>query len=725
MGTAELTAPSKSRAVHDSSDQVPLVTLGSTTAPSRRLWLTIGVDLLAPALLVLGGAVAWSAPVWREWVGRDIRIYATIAHFWGQGLLPYRDLYDFKPPVIYLALRASFALWGHDPEGFRRLVVMLTTGAALLMYAGLRRSGCRVAAPIAACAFMTLILADPAFIVSQNTELLAAGLVAAAFGCAAFTGPVWAGASGVLFGLAMMSKQPAALVGPALAVQVLTLGDQPGSQLRVRERLWALLALVGGAGAVIGGFVLYFALHNAARAFFDAVVVDAAVYGGFANGTWTSALWRPTHALLYEMLTHKRVWPFSVTLALLVPLTLLRPSRWLWLTWLWLALSYAVAVTSPRSEHHYIILIFPALAITAGMVFESLLTWRHMPWPAGLSRRLLMGIALALLCFIRPWWKHVIPAVGNDAGITPWEAQIRAIGQRIAEMAAPNDTLFVRDEPHDIYLYAGMPPPTRNIYGSTANPEVTALWEATLERKPTFIVIAHGTEAIMWQSREGPEARLASLLERSYEVVVADSPIGVVYRRLGHGQLPLPAWVFASASGQPGDGSDDADLCPAREAATFLQTAPSPAQWLGTHMSLSDLEPLSVDFELAPPRRDREWNGPLLVMGNVRYERGIGMHAWTRATYPLPEGAEWFSAVIGLSDHVKGCPVGHVRFEVRDERDRLLYDSGRMDPRTPPLPLTVSVHGTRNLTLVVSSEDDGRDCDHADWANAELLLRPR
>ncbi len=710
------------------TDPVPRSTPGSgaTASRSHTGWKTAAAEALAPVVLILAAVLAGSAAPWRDWVGRDIRIYATIAHFWREGLLPYRDLYDFKPPVIYLALRGSFALSGYDPEGLRRLLIALVAGAALIMYGGLRRGGARIAGPLAAFAFLTLMLADPARIVSQNTEPFAAGFVAAAFGCIAAGADGsrwWAVAGGVAYGLATMSKQPAVAFGLPLVSQLFVLGNPPRPW---RDRLVAVLCLAAGALATVGSFVLYFAIHGALRDFYQAVFVDAAAYSGLTNRGWTDIFSGATAPLLFEMLSQRRLWPFSTTLVLLLPLTLLRPSRRLGLTWLWLATSYVVAVVGPRREYHYLIMSFPGLAIAVGTVGESLFMWRRVPWPPGSGARILIGTALAILCFHRPWLKDVIPELGTDPRITPIEEEVRRLGRRIAEAAEPGDTLLVCDEPHDLYLYADIPPASRNFYGLTPNPEVTALWKTTLDRKPTFITISLGTEAIMWQQKDTTEARLAAFLAREYQVAIADSPIGVVYRRTRDSSLPLPAWVFAPPRDFADQPADDANVCPVLEAPPPPSASPTVGvHWQGTRMSLSDMKPLATKFDFAPPRNDRTWNGAPLTMRGVKYDRGLGMHAWTSVTYSVPEDALWFFAVVGLADHAQGCSGGHVRFEVRNEYGHLLYDSGRVDPRTTPFPVTVFVHGVRDLTLIVSPEDDGRDCDHANWATAEFLLPPQ
>ncbi|MFQ5667025.1 MAG: NPCBM/NEW2 domain-containing protein [Candidatus Binatia bacterium] len=142
----------------------------------------------------------------------------------------------------------------------------------------------------------------------------------------------------------------------------------------------------------------------------------------------------------------------------------------------------------------------------------------------------------------------------------------------------------------------------------------------------------------------------------------------------------------------------------------------------GPRISLTTLTPLEVTFGFAPPKIDRTWSGAPIVMGGVRYARGLGTHAWCRMTYAVPPNATAFQAIIGLSDDIRRCEVAAVTFEVRDENDRLLSDSGLVDVTTPPRPIHADVQGTKAITLVVTEGGNGRDCDHANWAQPAFLL---
>lgn len=142
----------------------------------------------------------------------------------------------------------------------------------------------------------------------------------------------------------------------------------------------------------------------------------------------------------------------------------------------------------------------------------------------------------------------------------------------------------------------------------------------------------------------------------------------------------------------------------------------------GPQVSLSTLTPFDVSFGFAPPKIDRSWSGDPIVMAGVRYDHGIGTHAWCRMTYPVPPNATAFQAIIGLSDDVRDCAAAAVTFEVHDDKDALLFDSSLVDATTPPRPIHVDLRGAKSITLVVTEGGNGRDCDHANWASPAFLL---
>jgi 4-amino-4-deoxy-L-arabinose transferase-like glycosyltransferase len=145
----------------------------------------------------------------------------------------------------------------------------------------------------------------------------------------------------------------------------------------------------------------------------------------------------------------------------------------------------------------------------------------------------------------------------------------------------------------------------------------------------------------------------------------------------------------------------------------------------GPQRLLTELEPSAVTFGFQPPRVNRSWNGGPIRMGGVTYEYGLGTHAWCHMTYAVPAGATAFQAIIGLSDGIRWCEKAAVTFEVRDENDKPLYDSGLVDTTTPPQAIYVKLGDTRAITLVVTEGGNGPDCDHALWALPAFLLKSK
>ena len=160
---------------------------------------------------------------------------------------------------------------------------------------------------------------------------------------------------------------------------------------------------------------------------------------------------------------------------------------------------------------------------------------------------------------------------------------------------------------------------------------------------------------------------------------------------------------------------------PLRHDATVEE--PTQPPHVASRIPLSDLEPLALDHGFAPPRFDEAWNHQPLVIGDERYERGLGMHAPSWIRYAVPGDARWFSAVVGVG--ASACPRGSVTFEVLGDGGELLYASRILGAGAPPEPILLDRKTVAEITLVVTDAGDGRDCDHAVWGNAAFLVESK
>ena len=80
-------------------------------------------------LLAVSAAAAlalWATSFRDVVLDRDEGVYATVAQAWAAGKLPYRDVFDHKPPGIYVIYRAVFACFGESMIPVRVAFALLT-----------------------------------------------------------------------------------------------------------------------------------------------------------------------------------------------------------------------------------------------------------------------------------------------------------------------------------------------------------------------------------------------------------------------------------------------------------------------------------------------------------------------------------------------------------------------------------------------------------------------
>lgn len=152
------------------------------------------------------------------------------------------------------------------------------------------------------------------------------------------------------------------------------------------------------------------------------------------------------------------------------------------------------------------------------------------------------------------------------------------------------------------------------------------------------------------------------------------------------------------------------------------QPPPEPTGLTGSPY-ISDLEWTGVSNGYGPIERDMSngeagaGDGNPITIGGVVYDKGVGMHAPGRLTTWLGRTCTRFDAVVGIDDEV--TEPGSVRFEVWGD-GVLLERTGVVTSADGGVPLSVDVTGVRRLTLVADEATNGKNFDHADWADARL-----
>src|SRR3990172_2049712 len=175
---------------------------------SRRFWLD-HAPLIALCLLpVLLYLPALASPF-----ERDEGVYATIAQGLLDGKVPYRDLFDNKPPLVYGWYAFSFLLFGESVVAPRIVAALLLSFTTLSLFGQARMVFPRGVAYMAAGLF-GLSTGLPFVALHANTEAymllpLVTSLVAFTIGMRRGEGLRWFVLSGALCGAAMMTKQVA------------------------------------------------------------------------------------------------------------------------------------------------------------------------------------------------------------------------------------------------------------------------------------------------------------------------------------------------------------------------------------------------------------------------------------------------------------------------------------------------------------------------------------
>ena len=499
---------------------------GSTT---KEATLIAAVSLI-PALLYL--------PFVNEPLFGDEAVYSTVALGLLDGQLPYRDLFDNKPPLLYGWFALSFLLFGEEAYAPRLIVAAALSGTAALVHAQARLLFSRGLAFAASGAFAALKAAT-VLTANATSEILmvlpmTASLVAFTLAIRSGSGR-WMLAAGLLSGVALMTK-PVAL-WPGIALGLFALASVWRTHATLPQRLAPALIFAAGAALASLLVLLPVVLSGTFGDFYDATVRFPVQYRD--ELTNEDRLTR----FLMESFVRMPLFAGPLTFAALAGLAVaLRRRAWpddqLLLFW---GAGCAFGVASPGFFFpHYFVQLFPAMALLTAVALRSgVVVPRPTRAPAAnLAIVLIGGASLA-------------SAIGlNGDAYTTTDGDQQHIerglyGSRVlrendsAELAAylnarmaPGDTIYVHGPETAIYFYSGRQPTVRYFYSTPIRvrrdlgvfDEIVAQLEAS---KPTYIVDGFVvTPADDWNLSYVANGTInlhppdfVALLERDYEFV--------------------------------------------------------------------------------------------------------------------------------------------------------------------------------------------------------------
>jgi len=138
---------------------------------------------------------------------------------------------------------------------------------------------------------------------------------------------------------------------------------------------------------------------------------------------------------------------------------------------------------------------------------------------------------------------------------------------------------------------------------------------------------------------------------------------------------------------------------------------------------VSDLKPAETNEQtiVALPQKwkaDRSVSGTPLKLAGRTFDKGIGVHARSQLTFAVDGKYEKFAVVIGLDDAARR--KGDCVFVVSGDGRELFRQ--RVKGRDKPAQVRLDVRNVRRLVLLVEPGENLDIADHADWADACLIL---
>ena len=106
-----------------------------------------------------------------------------------------------------------------------------------------------------------------------------------------------------------------------------------------------------------------------------------------------------------------------------------------------------------------------------------------------------------------------------------------------------------------------------------------------------------------------------------------------------------------------------------------------------------------------------------LTIGERKFERGIGTHAYSKLVYELDGEYQVFAATIGIDAAAERH--GDCVFIVLGDGRELARE--RMTGQMPAKDLKLAIEGVQQLTLLVEPGEDLDLADLADWADARVI----
>ncbi len=477
LSAGRLTASWKNRGV---ACQTPVaVTAGFTPKrsvrderlrPERRLRVFLSNPWISRGLLVL--ICLLPVLLYLPFLGtpfeRDEGVYATIAEGIFNEKVPYRDLFDNKPPLVYIWYFLSFVLFGENVIAPRIVACAFLALTTLSLFGFARLAFGREVARLAATVF-AVSTGLPFVSLHANTEAflllpLVVALLAFAVGMRRDR-LLWFFVAGAASGLAIMTKQVA--VWNLLALLIAALWLHRGAKAHVFQRAAPAVCLLAGSVVSTGLVALPFAIVGAAQDFFYANFLYNVAYLWILSGAQRAFIL--TAGGLYGLFFIVAAAPLVIGSALgLLALLRVRAPLDARVFILWsIALGLGVA-TGGRFYPHYFMAALPAMAVLTGVAIHHRFMGRRLERPARLT---ILACVFALTVSFGTvgllYFRHDATERQFSQRVyqqNEWAKSSEELASYLAQHTGADDEIFNYGRESQLYFYAHRTPASRYFY---------------------------------------------------------------------------------------------------------------------------------------------------------------------------------------------------------------------------------------------------------------------
>lgn len=526
------------------------------------LRLRLGLALIAFLLLAAGAALL--SPLLTYPFGRDQGAFATAADIIARGGVPYRDVWDVKPPGVFYAYWASFAIFGRSTPAPRAFDILWTLATAAAVWSLGRRLASKWVGAAAAFLFVLRYVAGYSYWNTTQADGFASLPLCLAMLMlirAEERKHYWlALACGACIALAVLLKLTlgVVIVVPILAALLLPREPFP---CRAARALCYLLGCAGVLAVVVAALWRAGALGDALE-----VMRWNAGYSHLRSPEplASSLLTQTTRFLLG--LPHK--WLFFIGLLAIIGAVDLgaRPesARLRWLLPAWAGVLIASVWAQGKFYSYHWLPALPPLCLLAAQGLRAIgSVLREALSPKAARALSAAGLLMVLALSAQAYWQALnwpLRYLAGRLSCTEFTKRYdrygdfslladKQVAAFVRERTAPDDTVFIWGFEPLIYFLSDRRPATRFIY---TVPLVTAWsppkWRQELMRDlernpPRAIIVAH-RDTLPWMTgrRDDSAAQLADfpaldhLLATDYQEVGRIEDFAVLSRRESHSE---------------------------------------------------------------------------------------------------------------------------------------------------------------------------------------------